>query len=71
MINTRMLQSQMTLKGVSTKALADAQGWSMSTTYRKVNGKSAWSVLELQKVKDFLALSVDLMNAIFFAGDLS
>lgn len=71
MINTRVLQSQMTLKGVSTKDLADAQGWSMSTTYRKVNGKSAWSVLELQKVKDFLALSVDLMNTIFFAGDLS
>lgn len=71
MIDTRLLLSQMTLKGVSTKGLADAQGWSMSTAYRKINGKVAWSIPELQTVKDLLDLDTATRDAIFFAADLS
>lgn len=71
MIDTRLLLSQMTLKGVSTKDLADAQGWSMSTAYRKINGKVAWSIPELQTVKDLLDLDTATRDAIFFAADLS
>lgn len=71
MIETRILQSRMTLKGINTKDLADAQGWSMSTAYRKINGKVAWSVPELKTVREFLGLDDDLMNAIFFASELS
>ena len=37
----------MTLKGVTTKDLADAQGWSMSTAYRKITGKVAFTVPEV------------------------
>lgn len=70
MIDTRLLLSQMTLKGVSTKDLADAQGWSMSTAYRKINGKVAWSIPELQTVKDLLDLDTATRDAIFFAADL-
>lgn len=66
MIDTRLLLSQMTLKGVSTKDLADAQGWSMSTAYRKINGKVAWSIPELQTVKDLLDLDTATRDAIFF-----
>lgn len=65
MIDTRLLLSQMTLKGVSTKDLADAQGWSMSTAYRKINGKVAWSIPELQTVKDLLDLDTATRDAIF------
>lgn len=71
MIDTRLLLSQMTLKGISTKDLADAQGWSMSTAYRKINGKVAWSIPELQTVKDLLDLDTATRDAIFFAADLS
>ena len=71
MINTRLLQSQMTLKGVSTKDLADAQGWSMSTAYRKINGKVAFTIIEVQKCVDFLGLSAETASAIFFATELS
>lgn len=71
MIETRVLQSRMTLNGVSTKDLADAQGWSMSTAYRKINGKVAWSVPELKTVRELLSLDDEAMNAIFFAADLS
>lgn len=66
MIDTRLLLSQMTLKGISTKDLADAQGWSMSTAYRKINGKVAWSIPELQTVKDLLDLDTATRDAIFF-----
>ena len=71
MIETRILKARMTLLGVSTKDLADAQDWSMSTAYRKINGEVAWSVPELKKVKELLSLDEDAMNAIFFAADLS
>ncbi len=71
MINTRLLQSQMTLKGVSSKVLADAQGWSLSTTYRKINGKVSFTVQEVQVCVDLLELDADTATAIFFAGHLS
>lgn len=71
MIDTRLLLSQMTLKGVSTKDLADAQGWSMSTAYRKINGKVAWFIPELQTVEGLLDLDTATRDAIFFAADLS
>lgn len=66
MIDTRLLLSQMTLKGVSTKDLADAQGWSMSTAYRKINGKVAWFIPELQTVEGLLDLDTATRDAIFF-----
>ncbi len=71
MINTRLLLAQMTLKAKTTKDLADAQGWSMSTAYRKINGKAAWFVPEVQRCTDFLELTENLVNEIFFAADLS
>lgn len=71
MLDTRLLRSQMTLKGVSTKDLADAQGWSMSTAYRKINGEVAWLIPELQTVKNLLGLDLATRDAIFFASDLS
>ena len=54
MVETRMLRAHMTLKGVTTKDLADAQGWSMSTAYRKITGKVAFTVPEVQLCKELL-----------------
>lgn len=71
MVNTRMLKAHMTLKGVNTRALADALDWSMSTAYRKINGEVAFTVPEVQLVKDLLELDAPMTNAIFFASDLS
>ena len=51
MVETRMLRAYMTLKGVTTKDLADAQGWSMSTAYRKITGKVAFTVPEVQLLR--------------------
>jgi len=48
MMNTNLLLSHMKLKNVSTKDLADAQGWSMTTVYRKINGKTNFTAPEIQ-----------------------
>ena len=69
--NTKLLKSQMTLKGVTTKALADALGCGMSTIYRRINGETAFTVPEVLRVKDLLDLDTPTMNEIFFAADLS
>lgn len=70
MVETRMLRAHMTLKGVTTKDLADAQGWSMSTAYRKITGKVAFTVPEVQLCKELLDLDAPTTNAIFFVADL-
>lgn len=71
MVNTQMLRAYMTLKGVTTKDLADAQSWCMSTAYRKITGKVAFTVPEVQLCKELLELDAPTANEIFFAADLS
>ena len=71
MINTRLLQAHMVLKGITTKAFADAQGWNICKAYRKINGETAFTVPEVQICKEILGLDPPTANAIFFAGDLS
>lgn len=71
MINTRLLQAHMILKGLTVKDLADAQGWSLQTAYRRINGATAFTVPEVQKTKELLELDPPTTNAIFFAADLS
>lgn len=70
MINTRLLQAHMVLKGVTAKGLADAQGWSVRTANRKIKGETAFTVPEVQVCKDLLDLDPPTANAIFFAADL-
>ena len=71
MINTRLLQAHMVLRGVTVKSLADAQGWSVRNAYRKIKGETAFTVPEVQICKELLALDPPTTNAIFFAADLS
>lgn len=71
MLDTRLLQAHMVLKGVTTKTFADAQGWSLRKAYRKIKGETAFTVPEVQVCKDLLELDPPTANAIFFAADLS
>lgn len=71
MINTNLLKSQMTLRGINGKDLADAQGWSSTTTYRKINGKVAFTAPEIQVCVELLSLDSETANKIFFAGKMS
>ncbi len=71
MINKNLLLSQMVLKGMTTKDLADAQDWSTTTTYRKINGKVAFTAPEIQVCVELLALDSETANKIFFADKMS
>lgn len=71
MINRNLLKSQMTLCGITGKALADAQGWSSTTAYRKINGKVAFTAPEIQVCVELLSLDSEIASQIFFAGKMS
>ena len=71
MINRNLLKSQMTLRGVNVKALADAQSWSTTTTYRKINGKVAFTAPEIQVCVELLDLDSETASQIFFADKVS
>ena len=71
LINRNLLKAQMTLCGISTKAIADAQNWSMSTAYRKTTGKVAFTAPEIQVCVELLTLDSDIANKIFFARQLA
>ena len=66
MINRNLLKSQMTLRGITGKALADAQGWSSTTAYRKLNGKVAFTAPEIQVCVELLSLDSEIASQIFF-----
>ncbi len=66
MINRNLLKSQMTLRGITGKALADAQGWSSTTAYRKINGKVAFTAPEIQVCVELLSLDSEIASQIFF-----
>ena len=71
MIDTKLLKSQLVLKGVNTKDLAEAQGWSNTTANRKVNGKSAFTAPEIQVLVELLNLDTEIASQIFFAEKVS
>ena len=71
MINRNLLKSQMTLRGITGKALADAPGWSSTTAYRKINGKVAFTAPEIQVCVELLSLDSEIASQIFFAGKMS
>lgn len=71
LINTKLLKSQMTLRGITGKNLADVQGWSSATAYRKINGKVAFTAPEIQTCVELLSLNSDIASEIFFAGEMS
>ena len=66
MINRNLLKSQMTLRGITGKALADAQGWSSTIAYRKINGKVAFTAPEIQVCVELLSLDSEIASQIFF-----
>jgi len=71
LINSNLLRSQMVLKGVSRKQLADAQGWSTTTVHRKIKGKSAFTGPEIQICVELLKLDSITASEIFFANKMS
>ena len=71
MINTNLLKARLALLNISLQDLAKAEGWSLPTAYRKVNGESAFTAPEISVCYSYLKLDRPLAEAIFFPSDLS
>jgi hypothetical protein len=69
LINERLLRSQMALQGISAKVLAQQLKTSTSTIYRRIKGKTAFTVPEIQTCVKTLSLDTDMACKIFFCSD--
>ena len=52
----------------TTKEVAEAIGVNEATLYRKISGKSDFTRNEIQLIRQFLSLSADEIDNIFFAA---
>lgn len=71
MTDTRLLKAQLALRGLGIKDLANVEGWSLNTAYKKVNGKVYFTVPEIQICKEYLMLDSETAHNIFFAASVS
>ena len=71
MLNRPLLLSQLALHEMTRSALAEKLGWSKSTLYRKINGKTDFTAQEIDKCYEVLELSADMASAIFFSREMS
>lgn len=67
MLDVKRLKAYLALAGLTTKDLAEKEGWSLPTAYRKVNGHSSWLGHEIVACKELLNLNADEVDQIFFA----
>lgn len=65
-----LLEYTLKVHGVSREALETAQGWSSSTTTRRLTGQQTWLVSEVNKLLEF-GFTPDELVKIFFNEKLS
>lgn len=65
-MNTRLLDSKMVEKGISNDQLIDALQINQATYYRKKSGHSDFKRREIRIIKQFLSLSAEDVDLIFF-----
>lgn len=68
MTNAKELEIQLIRKNVSKKALAQALGISEMALFNKLNGASEFKASEIDKATNFLCLTRDERDVIFFAS---
>lgn len=68
-MNKALLEYKMQTKGKSITDMCEMLGISRSAFYRKCNGKSEFTISEIQKIVDFLGLASPV--EIFFTQEVS
>lgn len=71
MFNERTLKHSMLDANCTNKALADACGISPSALYRRLSGAVPFNVGEIDRCTEFLKLTPEKRNEIFFAEKVS
>ena len=70
-MNTEVLKKKLVLSDLTLNDLASFLGVDLSTLYRKLNGSSDFTRIEIQNISSFLKLSSDEVFDIFFANELA
>ena len=69
MFDKKRLEAELGLQNISKAEFAKALGIDTSTLYKKMNGKSDWTLTEIRKTGEILGK--DKINPIFFAEKVS
>lgn len=69
MFDKKRLEAELVLQNISKAEFAKALGIDTSTLYKKMNGKSDWTLTEIRKTGEILGK--DKINTIFFAEKVS
>lgn len=67
MFNRNKLKAKIIEKGITMETLANVLGINIATLYRKFAMESDFTRNEIAMIKDFLNISIDEINEIFFA----
>ncbi len=71
MFNKDRFRDRIEALGLSIGEVANLLGINEATVYRKMNGTTEFTRLEIQVLRGILELSVDDAEAIFFAQELA
>lgn len=71
MFNSNKLRGKMVERQVTNESLAFRLGINPATLYRKITGKSDFTRIEIQKITDILALTMQEVKDIFFADEIT
>lgn len=66
MVNVPKLRGKMVEKSVSAETLAEYMGINVATLYRRFNDPDSFTVKEVRMIAEFLNLTPDEVDAIFF-----
>ncbi len=68
MFSKNLFKAKAVEKGYDMKQISNCLGISESTLYRKMSGNSDFTRNEIQLLRQFLSLSMEEIDAIFFAA---
>ena len=69
MFDKQRLEAELVLQNIGKAEFAKSLGIDTSTLYKKMNGKSDWSLSEIRRTGE--VLGKDKIEAIFFANKVS
>lgn len=69
MFDKKRLEAELVLQNIGKAEFAKSLGIDTSTLYKKMNGKSDWSLSEIRRTGE--VLGKDKIEAIFFADKVS
>ena len=70
-MDVKELRYQIARSGLTREKLGKLLGVTKTTIHRRLTGKTEWTLTELQKLKEILELSDEMLRQIFFSEKVS